>query len=221
MTALYHIYLVATTEKAEAPARKGRPRGFDREAALRRAMEIFWERGYAGTSISELTRAMDINSPSLYAAFGSKEGLFREAVTLYDSHEEGSITERALGREATARAAVEAMLRENVELYADPKNPSGCMVVLAANTWTPENEDVRRFLAELRQKVTDLLRKRLEVAVAESEIPPRTDIGAIAAYYNTVLEGLSIQARDGASREEMHAIVDCAMAAWDGLVERH
>jgi AcrR family transcriptional regulator len=184
-------------------------------------MEIFWERGYEGTSVSELTRAMGINSPSLYAAFGSKEGLFREAVTLYDSHEEGSITERALRREQTARAAVEAMLRENVELYADPENPSGCMVVLAANTWTPENEDVRNFLADLRRKVSDLLRERLERALAADELPPGTDIEAIAAYYNTVLEGLSIQARDGASREQMHAIVECAMATWDGLVKGH
>jgi AcrR family transcriptional regulator len=191
---------------------RGRPRGFDREAALHRAMELFWERGYEGTSISELTRAIGISSPSLYAAFGSKEELFLEAIALFDASE-GAVTESALRREPTARAAIEAMLRDNVDMYADPENPSGCMVVLATTTWTPENEDVRTYLAALRQKPYELMRERLE-----RELPPGTDVEALAHFYNTVLEGLSIQARDGFSRETMHAIVDCAMAAWDGLM---
>jgi AcrR family transcriptional regulator len=199
--------------------RRGRPRGFDRAAALRRAMELFWERGYEGTSISELTRAIGINSPSLYAAFGSKEALFRETLALFDAHE-GAVTERALQREPTARAAVEAMLRDNADMYADPANPSGCMVVVATTTWTPENEDLRTYLMALRQKPFELMRARLERGVDAGELPPGTDVESLAHYYNTVLEGLSIQARDDASRETMHAIIDCAMAAWDGLSAR-
>jgi AcrR family transcriptional regulator len=198
---------MSTTE-----SRRGRPRGFDREAALRRAMEVFWERGYEGTSIGELTRSMGINAPSLYAAFGSKERLFREAVAHYDSHD-GSISERALREQPTARAAIEAMLRENADLYADPATPTGCMVVLGATTWTPHNEDVRSYLAGLRRKIFELIRERLEHAVEAGELATGTDVSALADFYNTVLEGLSIQARDGASREAMHAIVDCAMAA--------
>jgi AcrR family transcriptional regulator len=205
--------MMATTKSA----RRGRPRGFDRDAALRRAMEVFWERGYEGTSISELTGAMGINSPSLYAAFGSKEELFREAVALYDSLE-GSVSERALREQPTARAAVEAMLRDNADLYADPDNPSGCMVVLGATTWTPHNEAVRSYLAGLRHKTFELIRARLDHAVDTGELPPGADVEALAAYYNTVLEGLSIQARDGASRESMHAIIDCAMATWDAAL---
>ena len=204
-----------TTESK--PARRGRPRGFDRDEALHRAMEVFWERGYEGTSISELTRAMGINAPSLYAAFGSKEELFRDAVARYDAHE-GSATERALGEQPTARAAIEAMLRENADLYADPTRPSGCMVVLGTTTWTPHNAEVRRYLAGLRHRTSELIRERLERAVEAGELPPGTEVEALAAYYNTVLEGLSIQARDGASREAMHAIIDCAMATWHVLV---
>jgi AcrR family transcriptional regulator len=175
---------------------------------------VFWERGYEGTSISELTAAMGINAPSLYAAFGSKEELFCEAVKLYDTLE-GSVTERALREAATARAAVEAMLRDNADVYTDPEKPSGCLIVLGATTWTPHNESVRDYLAGLRRQTLEAIRDRLKRGIADGDFPPHTDVDALAAYYNTVLEGLSIQARDGTSRRTMHAIIDVALAGWD------
>lgn len=177
-------------------------------------MEVFWARGYEGASVSALTTAMGINSPSLYAAFGSKEELFREAVALYDTLD-GSTTERALREGPTARAAVEAMLRDGADIYADPEKPSGCLIVLGATTWTPDNHAVRAYLAGLRRQTHDLIRARLELGIRDGELAPETDAEAVAAFYNTVLEGLSIQARDGASRESLHAIIDCAMAAWE------
>lgn len=180
-------------------------------------MDVFWQRGYEGASIRELTQAMGINPPSLYGSFGSKEQLFREAVALYDRLE-GTATERALRDEPTARAAVEAVLRDNVDAYADPDTPRGCLIVLGTVTWTPENEPVRRHLESLRRATATAIRARLERAVAEGEIAEEADLGAVAAYVNTVLEGLSIQARDGSSRAEMMAIVDCAMAGWDAIV---
>ena len=118
-------------------ASRGRPRSFDRAAALRQAMAVFWQRGYEGTSLGDLTAAMGINRPSLYAAFGCKEALFHEAVALYDAVE-GGATARALQDEPTARAAVEAMLCDNAEAYAAPDKPPGCMIVLGAMLGTPE-----------------------------------------------------------------------------------
>jgi AcrR family transcriptional regulator len=200
-------------------AERGRPRSFDRNAALRRAMTVFWERGYEGVSLSDLTAAMGINAPSLYAAFGCKEALFREAVALYGANE-GSIAERALREKKSAREAVEALLRGNAEAYADPKNPRGCMVVLAATNCTPENEDVRAHLSQCRRDAQKMLRRRLDLGVAAGDLPGGTDAAALAAFYTTVLNGLSIQARDGASRRQLHAIVDVAMAAWDGQTGR-
>lgn len=195
---------------------RGRPREFDRAQALRRAMEVFWQRGYEGASLGDLTAAMGINRPSLYAAFGCKEALFREAVALYDAVE-GASTERALNEQPTSRAAVEAMLRDNADAYVASGNPPGCMIVLSALLGTQENQAVRDFLAQSRRRGQDALRRRLERSVAEGELPAGTDVGAVAAFYTTVLQGLSIQARDGASRAALRAIVDGALAAWDLL----
>ncbi|MFP2928622.1 TetR/AcrR family transcriptional regulator [Pyxidicoccus sp. 3LG] len=199
-------------------ATRGRPRDFDRDEALRQAMQVFWERGYEGTSLSELTAAMGIKAPSLYAAFGSKEALFREAVRLYDSAE-GGATNRALKEAPTARAAVEAMLRDNVKEYVSPGSPPGCMIVLAGVAGTTENAEVREFLAELRRGAITAIQRRLDRGIADGELPAGTDTLAMAAFYVTVLHGLSIQSRDGATLEMMTAIVDCAMAAWDTLVK--
>ena len=197
-------------------ASRGRPRSFDRAAALRQAMAVFWQRGYEGTSLADLTAAMGINRPSLYAAFGCKEALFLEAVALYET-EEGIATTRALQDEPTARAAIEAMLRRNADAYAAPETPAGCMVVLGAMLGTPECQAVREHLAAHRRQAQEDVRRRLEQGVAEGDLPAGTDTAALAAFYTTVLQGLSIQARDGASRQALSAIVDCAMAAWDQL----
>jgi AcrR family transcriptional regulator len=193
---------------------RGRPRGFDRAAALTRAMHVFWERGYEGASLADLTTAMGINSPSLYAAFGGKEALFREAVRLYGATH-GGMTDRAFREQRTARDAVDAMLRYNAATYADPGLPSGCMIVLSATNYTPSNEGVRDFLAELRKDGLDSLRQRLHQGIADGDLPEHADVEGMTAFYGTVLHGLSIQARDSASLEELTVVIDAAMACWD------
>lgn len=198
-------------------AERGRPRSFDRDRALRRAMEVFWERGYEGTSLGDLTAAMGINRPSLYAAFGCKEELFQEAIALYDAVE-GRIASRALEEAPTARAAVEGMLRANVAVFADPQKPSGCMIVNSSIVGRPDNAQIRAFLARCRGGSVAALRDRLERGVAEGDIPGGADTAAMADFYTTVLQGLSIQARDGASRERLESIIESAMSAWRTMI---
>ncbi|MFE1596043.1 TetR/AcrR family transcriptional regulator [Nocardia sp. NPDC058705] len=193
-------------------AERGRPRGFDRDIALRRAMEVFWELGYDGASMSDLTAAMGINSPSLYAAFGDKEALFRAAVELY-GRTEGSHTARALREQPTAYAAIETMLRDNIATYADPGLPNGCMVVLAGATYASRTASVREFLIEARRHTTADIRARLDRGVTDGDLAPGTDTASLAVLYSTLLYGLSIQARDGVGADELSAAVDSAMQA--------
>jgi AcrR family transcriptional regulator len=193
---------------------RGRPRGFDRAEALRRAMETFWEHGYEGTSIGDLTAVLGIRPPSLYAAFGSKEALFREAVALYEERE-GEPTLRAMCDAPTAVAGIEALLRANVVAYTDPEKPSGCMIVLAATTYTPSTAGIRDFLAEQRRASTAEVRDRFARGQADGDVPPGADIDALAAFVSSVQFGMSLQARDGATRQELSTVVDQAMVALD------
>ncbi|NKY88013.1 TetR/AcrR family transcriptional regulator [Nocardia veterana] len=194
-------------------AERGRPRGFDRDTALRRAMEVFWEHGYEGASMSDLTTAMGINSPSLYAAFGSKEQLFREAVELY-GRTEGSYTDRALHTAPTARAAIEAMLRDNASAYCDPATPRGCLVVVAGHTAAPRNGAVRDFLAERRRHTTEAVRQRLERGIRDGDLDAEADIAGLADFYTAVLFGLSVQAADGVDGPRLGRTIDRALQAW-------
>jgi AcrR family transcriptional regulator len=192
----------------------GRPRSFDRDVALKRVMEMFWERGYEAVSLADVAAELGLSKPSIYAAFTSKEALFREAIELY-TRTEGSATTQALAKEPTARAAIEAMLRHNARNYTTPGRPRGCMVVLAASVGSSENAEVRAFLAGIRKQSREQLVKRVQRGIRDGDVPRGADAQRIALFYTTLLTGLSVQARDGVSAHAMNAAIDDAMAMWD------
>ena len=197
-------------------AERGRPRSFDRSAALARAMEVFWTKGYEGASISDLTEAMGIGSPSLYAAFGSKEALFREAIELYGRTEGPAIWD-AVENAPDARSAVAGFLTATAHSFSRPGKPRGCMVVLSQLNPTEASASVCAALRENRAQGQSGLERRLRRAVEVGELAPSTDVAALAAFYLTVQQGMSIQARDGASEETLLAVAKGAMAAWEPL----
>ncbi|MEU6866762.1 TetR/AcrR family transcriptional regulator [Streptomyces sp. NPDC046876] len=190
---------------------RGRPRSFDRDAALDKAMFAFWENGYEATSISDLTGALGISAPSLYAAFGDKRKLFGEVVAVYGGRY-GDFASVALAEEPTTRAALERILHEAAEVYTDPAHPPGCMVISAAVNTT--SQEVAQALRERRAAIIELFERRIRADVAAGVLPADTDTTALARYAGAVLQGMSQQSRDGATREELEAVAELAMRAW-------
>lgn len=183
---------------------KGRPRSFDRDRALIRALDIFWRKGFEPASVAELCAAMEINPPSLYSAFGNKAKLFMEAVSYYERVYWKSTWER-LEEEPDITRAIDNFFSEAAEILLSPSAPCGCMVVLAAINVSQESADVVEAVSVLRQEGKDLFEKRLRRAVTENQLPSDTDTAALATVLNTLLEGMSIEAKDGATLESLSA----------------
>ncbi len=198
---------------------RGRPRSFDRTEALEKAMDLFWRKGFDNASIGELTAATGLAPPSLYAAFGNKEALFGAALDHYARTAGSGIWER-LDQAPTAREGVRALLAATAERYTRTAPPRGCMIVLAAPQMEGGNAVVAEMLAAQRRRNAARIEQRLRRAVATGELPPAADCRAIAAYVACVQHGMSIQARDGASREDLRAVADCVLAGWEALLER-
>jgi AcrR family transcriptional regulator len=190
----------------------GRPRAFDADAALDRALAVFWEKGYEGTSLTDLTEAMGINRPSLYAAFGNKEDLFRKVT---DRYAEGPAAySRAALDEPTSRAVVQRLLYGAVEVNTAPGTPPGCLLVQAALVCGDAGDAVRHELVARRAAGLDALRQRLERAQAEGDLPPDADPDGLAHYVTTVLWGIAVQAASGATREALERVAETALRAW-------
>ncbi|MGW9044973.1 TetR/AcrR family transcriptional regulator [Streptomyces lydicus] len=192
---------------------RGRPRSFDRETALEQAIRSFWEQGYEATSISDLTRAMGIGAPSLYAAFGDKRALFDEVVAAYRRLYGGFIS-RAVAEEPTARRGVERALREAAAEYTEPGRPRGCLVISAALNTSPPSAEVAASLREMRRSNLREIASAVRADVAAGELPAGTDADALAGYVGAVIQGMSQQARDGAERTALEAVAELAMRAW-------
>jgi AcrR family transcriptional regulator len=187
----------------------GRPRSFDIDGALDRALQVFWRKGFEGASLLELTKAMGINRPSLYAAFGDKEALFRKALDRYLDGPASYIQEAL--KEPTARAVVERLLRGAADLNAAPRNPGGCLMVQGALACGEAADSIRQELILLRAAGEASIRRRLQRAKSEGDLPADTDPAALARYIATVLYGMAVQAAGGASRDKLQHVVEMAL----------
>lgn len=191
---------------------RGRPREFDIDKALDAALLLFWRQGYEGTSLAALTEAMGINVPSLYAAFGNKEALFKRVVDRY-IQKPASYLPNAL-KETTARRAAERLLKGAIEMVMHPDHPDGCLLVHGALASGPEADSIRKELSLRRAGAESAVRRRLEQAIAEGDLARDTDAAKLARYLITIVWGMSVQAAGGATRAQLKEIAEQAMERW-------
>jgi len=196
-------------QSSKTAKKMGRPRSFDEEAALDAAMRLFWERGYEGTSMADLTKAMKLNPPSIYAAFGDKMALFQAAAKRY-AEGPGQYQAKAL-REPTLKEVIQALFRNTVAFLNDPRYPSGCMTLTGAMACSVEDEAARDFLAEIRKQNEVDLRARLQQARNSGELPTDVNLDDYTRYLSTILGGLAIQGANGISKSQMKRIADMAL----------
>jgi AcrR family transcriptional regulator len=189
----------------------GRPRGFDRDEALDRALRVFWQQGFDGTSLTDLTAAMGINRPSLYATYGDKESLFRLAIERYVEVVACHV-QRAL-EQPTARAVIEQLWRGSIDLARNSENPRGCFLVQGALACSEAAQSVQQALAKQRKRGEQQLRLRFEQAVAEGDLPSDVNVTDLARFVSTVSHGLAVQAAGGAAVTELEAVAALALRA--------
>ncbi|MDQ2080398.1 TetR/AcrR family transcriptional regulator [Xanthobacteraceae bacterium Astr-EGSB] len=191
---------------------RGRPREFDAELALERAMELFWRQGYEGTSLADLTDALGITRPSLYAAFGNKEALFRRVLERYEARA-GAYRPRALSA-LTAYEVARRLLEGAAALHGDKSNPAGCLGVHGALACGPESGRIREEMISHRSAGEQAIRKRLRRAKQEGDLPPDADPAALARYLSAVLYGMAVLAAGGASLRDLREVAHTALQGW-------
>lgn len=190
----------------------GRPRSFDRDEALERAMQVFWQKGFEGASLSDLTAAMGIQPTSLYKGFGNKQSLFEQALALYLAGPVAFI--HSALRAPTGYAVAEGILHQTAEFLTRKGERTGCMTIQAALVGSAAAEPVRRKLVALRVKEQESLRRRFARAISEGDLPPTADAADLARFITTIFQGMTVQAIDGANHKELLRLSDFAMRAW-------
>jgi AcrR family transcriptional regulator len=187
----------------------GRPLGFAESEALEAAMKVFWEKGFEGSTLADLTEAMGINRSSMYATFGDKEALFRLAIARYA--EGPAVYARAALEQPTVRAVVEALLRGALELLTDPSHPRGCLSVQGALACGSHAAPMKQALIDWRRQGESEIQKRLQRARREGDLAKDVDPGDLTRYISTVLTGMAIQAANGSTRAELTRLVEFAL----------
>ncbi|MFE2182010.1 TetR/AcrR family transcriptional regulator [Streptomyces sp. NPDC059455] len=190
----------------------GRPRGFDADEALERAMLVFWKHGYEGASTANLTNAMGISTTSMYAAFGNKEKLFRKALERYTEGPSAYLVQAM--EEPTALGVATAILAGTVRTTTRPASPHGCLGVQGALTVSDSGQEVRDLLVDWRNNGYALIRERFQRAVDDGDLPAETDAGLLARYITTLAYGIAVQAASGLGRDELQEMADAALRGW-------
>jgi AcrR family transcriptional regulator len=194
------------------PKKRGRPRAFDADKALDRAMRVFWRKGYEGASLPDLTRAMGVNRPSMYAAFGNKQELFKKALDRYAQGPAAYVCQAL--QAPTAREVAERLLRGAIEVQFNRRNPRGCLMVNGAVACGDAAEPVRQEMICRRKAGDEAIRQRFERSIVEGDLPKHADAASLAEYLVTVLRGMAVQATSGASRAQLERVAEIALQAW-------
>lgn len=198
--------------KADSCSVKGRPREFCLDQALAAALRVFWSKGYEGTSMTDLTEAMGITRPSLYAAFGNKEALFRKALDLYE-REKLDYVGKALAQ-PTARCVANAFMQGALENQTSASEPRGCLGVISAVACGAEAESIRMEVVERGKAAKQALIERFEQAKREGDLPDHTDIEGLTGYLLAILQGMAVQAGAGASRKDLERVIETSLLMW-------
>jgi AcrR family transcriptional regulator len=205
-------YIPVVMEVATCPAAKGRPREFDTDEALTAALRVFWSKGYEGASLNDLTEAMGITRPSLYAAFGNKEALFRKALDLYEREKLAYMSEAI--NKPTARQVAEHLLRNALQMQMNSCDPKGCMGVINSVACGVEAESIRASVIERGNIAKRALTERFERARAEGDLPADSDPASLTSYLIAIMQGLAVQAGAGASCRDLTGLIDTSLAMW-------
>jgi len=213
-TVVRSSYIPAVMEISLCPATKGRPREFDVDQALAAALRVFWSKGYEGASMADLTEAMGVTKPSLYAAFGNKEALFNKALDLY-AREKLAYMGRAL-EAPTARAVAERLMRGALEMQTSSCDPRGCLGVISSVACGAEAESIREQVVARSAAAKKALLDRFERAKVDGDLPADADPQGLSSYLTAVMQGMAVQAGAGASRAELERLVETSLALWPG-----
>ena len=199
---------------------RGRPKCFDEQAALEKAMLLFWQYGYEATSISDLTRALGITAPSLYSTFGGKAVLFDKCLEFY-SENEACPMDQIFTQAKSSKIAIELYLFENLKRLIQAHKPVGCMLVVATMNCSTENSAIQQQLLEKRLQTKSKIYDRLVLGQKSGDIPAHADVQAMTDYYTTLIQGMTIQARDGAELSQLENVVKMAMKSWDMFTQEN